>query len=83
MIRTFPSAYGVSSLIIKYERSRKQGNGQLLAAGEQAGFDVMVTSDQNIRYQQNLEHFRFKCKDRFLTGAAQLREYAMFRKPLA
>ena len=29
-------------------------NGQLLAAGEQAGFDVMVTSDQNIRYQQNL-----------------------------
>lgn len=29
-------------------------NGQLLAAGEHAGFDVMVTSDQNIRYQQNL-----------------------------
>ena len=29
-------------------------NGQLLAAGEQAGFDVMVTSDQNILYQQNL-----------------------------
>ena len=29
-------------------------NGQLLAAGELAGFDVMVTSDQNIRYQQNL-----------------------------
>ena len=29
-------------------------NGQILAAGEQAGLDVMITSDQNIRYQQNL-----------------------------
>ena len=29
-------------------------NGELLNAGETAGFDVTVTSDQNIRYQQNL-----------------------------
>lgn len=29
-------------------------NGELLAMAEQAGFDVMLTSDQNIRYQQNL-----------------------------
>ncbi|HUA84220.1 MAG TPA: hypothetical protein VMB85_10205 [Bryobacteraceae bacterium] len=29
-------------------------NGELLKIGEQSGFDVMVTSDQNIRYQQNL-----------------------------
>ncbi len=29
-------------------------NGDLLQAAEAAGFDVMVTSDQNIRYQQNL-----------------------------
>jgi len=29
-------------------------NGELLDAGETAGFDVMVTSDQNIRYRQNL-----------------------------
>jgi hypothetical protein len=29
-------------------------NGELLKAGEGAGFDVMVTSDQNIKYQQNL-----------------------------
>jgi hypothetical protein len=29
-------------------------NGALLAAAEEAGFDVLVTSDQNIRYQQNL-----------------------------
>ena len=29
-------------------------NGELLEVAEQSGFDVMVTSDQNIRYQQNL-----------------------------
>ena len=29
-------------------------NGELLTMPEQAGFAVMVTSDQNIRYQQNL-----------------------------
>ena len=29
-------------------------NGELLEVAEQSGFDVIVTSDQNIRYQQNL-----------------------------
>lgn len=29
-------------------------NGELLTAAEAEGFDVMVTADQNIRYQQNL-----------------------------
>lgn len=29
-------------------------NGELLCMAEAAGFDVMVTSDQNIRHQQNL-----------------------------
>ena len=29
-------------------------NGLLLDAAEQAGFDVLLTCDQNIRYQQNL-----------------------------
>jgi hypothetical protein len=29
-------------------------NGELLKVAEQAAFDVMVTSDQNIQYQQNL-----------------------------
>jgi hypothetical protein len=31
------------------------GNGDLLTAAEDAGFDVLVTADKNIRYQQNLE----------------------------
>ena len=29
-------------------------NGELLKVAEQSGFDVLVTADQNIRYQQNL-----------------------------
>ncbi len=29
-------------------------NGALLAEAEAAGFDVLVTADKNIRYQQNL-----------------------------
>jgi len=29
-------------------------NGDLLAQAEHAGFDVLVTADQNMRYQQNL-----------------------------
>jgi hypothetical protein len=30
------------------------GNGGLLDADEAAGFDVFVTTDRNLRYQQNL-----------------------------
>ncbi len=30
-------------------------NGELLEAAERAGFDVVVTADKNMRYQQNLE----------------------------
>jgi hypothetical protein len=33
-------------------------SGELLKAGEAAGFDVMITSDQNIVYQQNLTRRR-------------------------
>lgn len=29
-------------------------NGDLLTAAEQDGYDVLITTDQNIRYQQNL-----------------------------
>src|ERR1700687_4774288 len=31
------------------------GNGDLLTVAEAAGFDVLITADKNIRYQQNLE----------------------------
>src|SRR2546429_6974888 len=40
--------------------SREQGwstlaNGELLRVAEEAGFDVLLTTDKNIRFQQNLE----------------------------
>ena len=31
-------------------------NGELLRAAEDAGFDVLVTTDKNVVYQQNLRH---------------------------
>jgi hypothetical protein len=42
------------------EEARARGweelaNGELIGAAEQAGFEVMVTTDKNIKYQQNLE----------------------------
>jgi len=33
-------------------------NGDLIARAETAGFDVLVTTDQNLRYQQNLRDRR-------------------------
>jgi hypothetical protein len=33
-------------------------NGDLLAEAERAGFDVLLTADKNIRYQQNLRGCR-------------------------
>jgi glutamate racemase len=40
--------------------SREQGwstlaNGELLRVAEEDGFDVLLTTDKNMRYQQNLE----------------------------
>ncbi len=32
----------------------KLKNGDLLTAAEQAGFDLLLTTDKNLRYQQNL-----------------------------
>ncbi|MDP1859298.1 MAG: hypothetical protein Q8K82_11530 [Gemmatimonadaceae bacterium] len=33
-------------------------NGELLQAAEAAGFDVMITTDMNLQYQQNLAECR-------------------------
>jgi hypothetical protein len=53
---------GVRRYLLKHEVSTvvemlwpdQLENGELLRVAEESGFDVMVTSDQNIRYQQNL-----------------------------
>ena len=33
----------------------KLANGALIEAAEQAGFETFITTDQNLRYQQNLQ----------------------------
>ncbi|BDC47746.1 hypothetical protein F183_A00620 [Bryobacterales bacterium F-183] len=45
------------------EEARQRGweelkNGDLIQAAEQAGFDLIITTDKNIRYQQNLRDRR-------------------------
>ena len=44
----------------KVRTAREQGwsalsNGELLRAAEESGFDVLLTTDTNLRYQQNLQ----------------------------
>ena len=52
---------GVTTILHHHtvEEARSRGwdtleNGELLDAAEAAGFDVLLTTDRNIRYQQNL-----------------------------
>jgi len=43
------------SVTTTYERGwARLANGFLLAQAEQAGIDLLITTDQNLRYQQNL-----------------------------
>jgi hypothetical protein len=52
-VRHFLSGHEVSTFVEMRWHPQLE-NGELLKACEVAGFDVMVTSDQNIVYQQNL-----------------------------
>jgi hypothetical protein len=52
-VRRFLSGHDVRTFV-EMDWHPQLDNGELLKAGEAAGFDVMVTSDQNIRCQQNL-----------------------------
>ena len=53
---------GVAAALVGHvvEEARSHGwdmlkNGELLSAAEAAGFDVLLTTDRNIRHQQNLQ----------------------------
>lgn len=51
------SSYPVGHIVIE-ARTRgwdRLSNGDLLAEAERAGFEVLVTADKNMRYQQNLK----------------------------
>jgi hypothetical protein len=52
-VRRFLAGHEVRTFV-EMQWHPQLGNGELLEAAETAGFDVIVTSDQNIRYQQNL-----------------------------
>jgi hypothetical protein len=51
-LRTFLKAHTV--LDAKSQGWDTLGNGELLDAAEAAGIEVLLTTDKNIRYQQNL-----------------------------
>jgi hypothetical protein len=53
-VRSFLSAHEVHTFADMNWPDQLE-NGELLKAAEVAGFDVLVTSDQNIQYQQNLK----------------------------
>lgn len=52
-IRRYPGAHtiGISAELGWGELK----NGELLVAAEQAGFELLLTTDKNLRYQQNLK----------------------------
>jgi len=52
-VRSFLTAHEVHT-IVEMNWPPQLENGELLQAAEAAAFDVLLTSDQNIRYQQNL-----------------------------
>ena len=52
-VRRFLSKHEVRTFV-EMQWHPQLENGELLKVAEASGFDVMVTSDQNIRYQQNL-----------------------------
>jgi hypothetical protein len=52
-VRRFLSRHEVRTFV-EMQWHPQLENGELLNAAEAAGFEVLVTSDQNIRYQQNL-----------------------------
>jgi hypothetical protein len=52
-VRDFLSNHEVRT-VVEMNWPLQVENGELLKAAEAAAFDVLVTSDQNIQYQQNL-----------------------------
>jgi hypothetical protein len=51
-IRRFLTGHSVSTAAHEHWETLK--NGELLTVAEQAGFEVFLTTDRNLRYQQNI-----------------------------
>ena len=62
MIRAYQEAllrrYEVTKSPIQESLNGNISNGELLRLAEGAGFDLLLTTDKNVRYQQNLAYRR-------------------------
>ena len=56
--RYFSTDFEVTSVPDLGWQSKK--NGELLTAMDESGIDYLLTSDKNLRYQQNLEKFKVR-----------------------
>lgn len=53
-LRRYPALHAVATVFEKGWSTLQ--NGELLSTAEYEGFEVLVSTDQNLRYQQNLEN---------------------------
>lgn len=58
LIRDFPAGFEVSTVPDEGWAAKK--NGELLAAMTAAGFEILITADKNLRFQQNLDKYPVK-----------------------
>jgi predicted nuclease of predicted toxin-antitoxin system len=58
------------------------GNGELLAHAETAGFDALITTDQNLRYQQNLTGRRISIVVLLTTSWPRIRNHVVAIKQI-
>ena len=58
----------------------KKKNGELLASAEAAGFDLLVTTDQNLRYQQKFSSRKLSL---FILGRGNWPEIAPYALQIA
>ena len=68
--------FGVTIATAKQMGWTQLKNGELLAIAESAGFDVLITSDKNLRYQQNLATRRIAIIEMPTNRLSQLPRYA-------
>ncbi len=57
----WPIAGSLTGHEVSYSRRigwHEMGNGELIEKAEEAGYDLLLSTDKNIRYQQNLAHRR-------------------------
>ncbi len=55
-LRRYLTSHSVSTVFEKGWSTMQ--NGDLLRAPEQEGFEILVTTDQNLKYQQSLANYR-------------------------